>query len=280
MLGVAFWSVLTHRQLCVTCAVRCIADWPLSGAESRQPEISGDRRSTLQLRQDHEASVIQRKLGNFQLKQGIELTKTAVDFTCFALNKEIDALVLVLQDVEQGVFELGQLVLASTGDGDCLALPRGGVLLDEVFDIVVVYVVCRGAAVSRGERREMPLEQQECAGVNRKENSRCAQAGMDRCRSVSPYFIASSRAEGARKGGGYGLLGRSGIIVDMLAASLSSSAVRLQEKGQAWRYGGWEDGQRRAEAVAAPWCICSDRTRCDAIGAASESEKGTSSEPD
>lgn len=279
MLEVAFSSVLMHRQLCVIRAVNSIADWPLSGAGSRNPEMSGDRRSTLQLRQDHEASVIQRKLGNFQLKQGIELTETALDFTCFALNKEIDALVLVLQDVEEGVFELGQLVLASPGDGDCLALSRGGVLLDEVFDIVVVYVVCRGAAVSRGERWTMPLEQQECAGVNRKGNSRCAQAGMDRCRSVSPYFIASLRAERGWRAGGYGLLREEAGL--LLICSRHRCRHPLGDCRRKGKRGGMADAQRdsaeqrrwQRRDVYAP-------TRCNAIGAASESEKGTSSEQD
>lgn len=74
--------------------------------------------------------------------QDAALTESALDLSRLALHKEINAGVLVGQNVEEGVLELAELLVASAGDGDGLALAGGGILFDEVFDVIVVDVVC------------------------------------------------------------------------------------------------------------------------------------------
>lgn len=60
-----------------------------------------------------------------------------------ALNKQIDPMMLLLQYQKQIILELPRFVVyAAAGHCDCFSLAGGGALFDEVFDVVVVDVVC------------------------------------------------------------------------------------------------------------------------------------------
>jgi hypothetical protein len=73
-----------------------------------------------------------------------------LDLATLAPNKEVDAIVLLRQDMEEDVSEcaLGALALA----WDRYGLVRAGrrLVLDEVFEVVVVDVICGRTCVSGG----------------------------------------------------------------------------------------------------------------------------------
>lgn len=71
-------------------------------------------------------------------------TQTALDFARLAAHKKVDALMLAGEDVEQLVLELVAVHVWLTGNGHGFAIAGGGVLLDEVLNLVVVDVICAG----------------------------------------------------------------------------------------------------------------------------------------
>ena len=56
---------------------------------------------------------------------------------------------LLLEDTEQGIFEIDQLFVGLPRDCDSLALARGRVLFDEALDIIVINVICALTLVQR-----------------------------------------------------------------------------------------------------------------------------------
>lgn len=58
-------------------------------------------------------------------------------------------MVLIGENMEEGILEVVELIIAFAWHGDCLAFSRRGILLDEMLDVVVVNVVCD--CVSRGQ---------------------------------------------------------------------------------------------------------------------------------
>lgn len=49
---------------------------------------------------------------------------------------------LLRENLEQLIFEMAAIDIRLPGDGNGLAVARGGVLFDEMLDFVVVNVVC------------------------------------------------------------------------------------------------------------------------------------------
>lgn len=112
------------------------------------------------------------------------MLQPALDLAALAAHEEVDAVMLLCQNIEEGVAEcaLGALALAWDGYG----LVRAGrrLVLDKVFEIVVVDVICRRVSVSGTlsvSRRSV-----------RAWYSQWPHSGMDLCLRVSPYFIPTN----------------------------------------------------------------------------------------
>ena len=75
------------------------------------------------------------------------LTESSLDLAGLASYKQVDAVVLVGEDVEEGILKLEELVVAAAGHRHGLALSGCCLVLDEALDIVVVDVVCGGESV-------------------------------------------------------------------------------------------------------------------------------------
>lgn len=75
----------------------------------------------------------------------------ALDFPALAAHEEIDAVMLLCQNIEEGVAECALGALALAWDGYSLVRARRRLVFDEVFKVVVVDVVCKRTCVS-GER--------------------------------------------------------------------------------------------------------------------------------
>ena len=85
---------------------------------------------------------------------------------------------LCFEDLEEGISKGSFTAFALAGDRDGFVGTGRGLVLDEVFEVVVVNVVCVAQVVSR--------ESGVCIGDG---YSQCPHSGMDLWRSVSPYFM-------------------------------------------------------------------------------------------
>ena len=56
---------------------------------------------------------------------------------------------LLLEDTEQGIFQIDQLFVGLPRDRNSLALASGRVLFDEALDIIVINVICAQTLVQR-----------------------------------------------------------------------------------------------------------------------------------
>lgn len=62
---------------------------------------------------------------------------------------------LFREDLEEGVAKGPLCALALAGYGDGPVRARRGLVLDKLFEVVVVYVICKRATVSRGRSRNV-----------------------------------------------------------------------------------------------------------------------------
>ena len=105
-----------------------------------------------------------------------------------AFYEQVYATVLFFEYEVEVVFEIVCKGVGLARNRDGLALSRGRPLFNEVFDIVVVDVVCFSCLAS-GSTAASPTAP-NARGVN----SQWLHAGIDLCRSVSPYFITQVRS--------------------------------------------------------------------------------------
>lgn len=79
------------------------------------------------------------------------MLQSPLNLAALAPHKEVDAIMLLRQDIEEGVAECALGALALAWDGYSLVRARRRLVFDEVFKVVVVDIVCKRTCVS-GER--------------------------------------------------------------------------------------------------------------------------------
>jgi len=106
-----------------------------------------------------------------------QMIQTPLDFARLALDEEVNSLVLVEQHGIQFIFKgvRASRFSGSARDGDGLCFGLGGPCLDQVLDFVVVDIICQQVSY--------------CFMSMGRSLSHVPHCGMERCWSVSPYFI-------------------------------------------------------------------------------------------
>lgn len=74
----------------------------------------------------------------------MSLTQPSLNLASLASHKQIDALMLVAQNIVQRLLKVSRSFISSTGYRDGFAVTGCGILLDEILDLFVVNVVWRG----------------------------------------------------------------------------------------------------------------------------------------
>lgn len=126
---------------------------------------------------------------------------------------------LVYQNVEERILEFQKLIVASAGHRDCLALAWGCVFLDEVLDIVVIYVICSrivsgGNGIGMRDQAEQSHDVGEC-GRQRMAEGRCYTYGD----SMQVWIAAST----SRRTSSSSLV--AGVEVNVIADRLASRSA-------------------------------------------------------
>lgn len=88
----------------------------------------------------------------------LQLTMSALNLSRFALHKEVNPLMLVGKNVEEGILKLHKLIITTTRNRHGFSLTGSGVLFDKVFDVVVVDIVCSNVSIGQ---RAIPRRQSE-----------------------------------------------------------------------------------------------------------------------
>jgi hypothetical protein len=84
------------------------------------------------------------------LKAFVDVLQPPLNFSALAPDEQVDAVMLGVQDAQEGVAEdpLGGSALAGYGNGFVGA--RGCLVLDEVFEVIIVNVVYGRKELARG----------------------------------------------------------------------------------------------------------------------------------
>lgn len=70
-------------------------------------------------------------------------------FPCLALHEQINAVVLFFQDVVKVILEAQSFDVGLARYSNGLAFAWGGMFLDDLFNIVVVDIICAATSVGR-----------------------------------------------------------------------------------------------------------------------------------